>query len=307
MRGDQPVRAAAAPTVTVPISTGCTLPEACEGCAGPRESDPAAAAGPLTGAREPLPERYATACHERVTPLPRMYDFCQASRSSGAAARRAERRAPALRAAGAAVVVLEADDVLQVRRGDLEDRRVVDRGDAVHRPGGVVEGGAGADDLLLQHRIADLAQLDPRAAALDEPRLVFLAVELQRQRVAGAHEQNLAAVRVGDRPDQLVAPRLLHAPRLEGPPLERVEVRRLHLGRSSHGRAAAVSRHAASHSGCCSTCVFATRSSLGVLTGSHRPSCRYARRRRSWTCSGNVVVSWSTRSGKRRRASGEST
>src|SRR5829696_1863543 len=265
MRGDQPVRAAAAPTVTVPISTGCTLPEACEGCAGPRESDPAAAAGPLTGAREPLPERYATACHERVTPLPRMYDFCQASRSSGAAARRAERRAPALRAAGAAVVVLEADDVLQVRRGDLEDRRVVDRGDAVHRPGGVVEGGAGAD------------------------------------------EQNLAAVRVGDRPDQLVAPRLLHAPRLERPPLERVEVRRLHLGRSSHGRAAAVSRHAASHSGCCSTCVFATRSSLGVLTVSHRPSCRYARRRRSWTSSGNVVVSWSPRSGKRRRASGEST
>src|SRR5215218_11447313 len=172
MRGDQPVRAAAAPTVTVPVSTGCTLPEACEGCAG-HARDPAAAAGPLTGAREPLPERYATACHERVTPLPRMCDFCQASRSSGAAprgaARRAERRAPALRAAGAAVVVLEADDVLQVRRGDLENRRVVDRGDAVHRPGGVVEGGAGADDLLLQHRIADLAQFDPRAAALDEP------------------------------------------------------------------------------------------------------------------------------------------
>ena len=46
------------------------------------------------------------------------------------------------RGAGAAVRVLEPHDVVELRRRDLEDRRVLERGHAVHRAGPVVEGGA---------------------------------------------------------------------------------------------------------------------------------------------------------------------
>ena len=99
-------------------------------------------------------------------------------------------------------------------------------------------------------------ELDLRAARLDEPRLVLLAVELERERVARLHEQQLPAVDVGQRPDQLVAPRLLDAPRLERP-----------------RRRTAVA-HARSHSGCAARCSAAVRSSFGVFTVSHRPSWR---------------------------------
>ena len=45
--------------------------------------------------------------------------------------------------------------------------------------------------------------------------------------MARLHEQDLAAVHVGERPDQLVAPRLLDLADREGPPVERVDVRRV--------------------------------------------------------------------------------
>src|SRR3954465_6981246 len=44
---------------------------------------------------------------------------------------------------GAAVLILESNDIVQLRRRDLDDGRVLDRRHAVHGPGREVEGGAG--------------------------------------------------------------------------------------------------------------------------------------------------------------------
>src|SRR5947207_13220789 len=60
----------------------------------------------------------------------------------------------------AAVAVLEADHVVEVRRRDLEDRRVLERGDAVDGSGGVVERRARGDDLGVQRPLPHLAQLE---------------------------------------------------------------------------------------------------------------------------------------------------
>src|SRR6185437_3660441 len=137
--------------------------------------------------------------------------------------------------------------------------------------------------------------LELRAARLHEPRLVLLAMELERERVAGADEQHLAAVDVRQRPDELVAPGLLDLPHLDRPRVERGDVRRVdaHVGRSSH----------ASHSGCEPTWSQATRSSFGVFTVSQSPSCRCAWSVPSVASSGNVDDSWSPLSGKRAIAS----
>ena len=75
----------------------------------------------------------------------------------------------------AAVAVLEPDDVVELRRRDLEDRRVLERRDPVHGAGPVAERGARADDRLGERLVADGAELDPRAAGLDQPRLVLLS------------------------------------------------------------------------------------------------------------------------------------
>src|SRR4051812_43701317 len=66
---------------------------------------------------------------------------------------------------------------------------------------------------------------DARRAGRAEPRLVLLAVELQRQRLAGADEEDLAAVGVREGPDELPAPRLLDAARVDRPRVEGVDVR----------------------------------------------------------------------------------
>src|SRR3954452_19937742 len=66
------------------------------------------------------------------------------------------------RRALAAVGVLEPDDVVEMRRRDLEDVRVLERRHPVDGAGRVVERVAGADDLLLQHRVADGAELELR-------------------------------------------------------------------------------------------------------------------------------------------------
>src|SRR5437588_6110175 len=127
--------------------------------------------------------------------------------------------------AGPPVGVLEANDVVEVRRGDLEDRRVVERGDPVHGAGRVAEAGAGGDDLGVQDGGADGAELELRAAALDVPALVLLAVELKAERVAGPDEEDLSDIRLGVRPDQLPAPRLLDPPPPERPAVEALVVR----------------------------------------------------------------------------------
>src|SRR6185312_723754 len=100
----------------------------------------------------------------------------------------------------ASVPVLEPDDVVKMRRRDLEDRRVLDRGDPVHRPGPEAKARAGRDDLLVERLLARVAELEPRAAALDVPALVLLTVELQGERLALLDEQDLPDVRVGVRP-----------------------------------------------------------------------------------------------------------
>src|SRR5919201_3382820 len=115
----------------------------------------------------------------------------------------------------AAVLVLEAHDVLELRRRDFEDRRVLDRGDAVDRPRREPERGAGADDLALEHRLPHVAELKLRPTALHVPAFVFLAMELEAERAAGADEEQLPDVLLGMRPEELVAPGLLDPLRLE--------------------------------------------------------------------------------------------
>src|SRR5436309_15909185 len=94
-------------------------------------------------------------------------------------------------------------------RGDLENGRVLERCDAVARAGPEAEARAAGDDLLVERFLPRVAELELCAAALDLPALVLLAVELEREGLAGAHEEDLPDVRVGVRPDQLPAPRLL--------------------------------------------------------------------------------------------------
>src|SRR5262249_7961439 len=93
----------------------------------------------------------------------------------------------------AAVAVLEADDVVEIRRRDLQDRRVLDRLDAVDGPGREVEGGAGPDHLAVEDALTGAAELYLRAAGEDVPGLVLELVELEAERLAG----RVAARRAG--------------------------------------------------------------------------------------------------------------
>src|SRR4029079_9828558 len=108
---------------------------------------------------------------------------------------------------GAAVEVVEPHDVFELRRRDLDDSRVLERGHAVHRPGREMEGRAGADDLHVQHPLAGSPQLELRTALEHVPRLVLLLVELQAERLAAADEEDLAGVLGRRAPDTLGAPR----------------------------------------------------------------------------------------------------
>src|SRR5262245_52847362 len=169
---------------------------------------------------------------------------------------------------GATVTILEADDVLEMRCRDLEDRRVLQSLDPVDRARLDPERRARADHLRVRRLVARRAHLDLRAARLHEPRLVLLAVELEAQRLAGLHEEQLAAVVVGERPDQFVAPGLLDLRRLDCELLQPTEIGRGQV--LAHAFAAA----AWSQPGLARTCSSATRRSLGVFTVSQTPSCR---------------------------------
>ena len=96
-----------------------------------------------------------------------------------------------------------------------------------------VERSAGPDHLHPQHRVPGRAELELGAARLDEPRLVLHAMELQAEGLAGLHNKHLADVMLGLRPDELVAPGLLHLARLEGPRVEPPDVRRVHAHRAT--------------------------------------------------------------------------
>src|SRR5688500_13371639 len=130
----------------------------------------------------------------------------------------------------ASVQILEPDDVVELRRRDLDDRRVLDRGDPVHRAGPIPERRTRPDHLLVQDGVSDGAELELRPAGLDQPRLVLLAVDLEAEGAPGLDEQHLPAVVVRLRPDQLVAPRLLDLAHVEAPALERVDVGRVEVG-----------------------------------------------------------------------------
>src|SRR5204863_7262091 len=146
-----------------------------------------------------------------------------------------------------AVAVLQPDDVVEVVGGDLEDRRVLQRGDAVDGARTKPEACARPDHLLLQHRFAGGAELELRPPLLDEPRLVLYPVELEAERLAGLHEQHLAHVVLGLRPNQLVPPRLVDLAWLEPPGVEALQVGRVDthpatLRPSDCGRASASAR-----------------------------------------------------------------
>src|SRR5207244_10501960 len=131
-----------------------------------------------------------------------------------------------LRSAFPSVLVLEPDHVLQLRRRDLEDRRVLEGAHAMDGSGREAKGRAGTDDLGLQHRLPCPTELKLGAAAEDVPALVLLAVELKTERLAGAHEEQLPRVALRLGPDQLVPPRLFDLVRLERKGLEALEIRR---------------------------------------------------------------------------------
>src|SRR5438093_7752514 len=165
MRADQPVSAAAAPTV----SGSCiaqTLSQSCQGWFG----------SPPRGANAPTEIVAVPVCRVGDAPVPKgeLLDLPESACGRCAAGDAVLRR----RGAFAAVGVFEADDVVQLRRRHLEDRRVLERGHAVHRARREVEGGAGADDLFHEDALARVPELELGSAGLDEPRLVLLAVEL---------------------------------------------------------------------------------------------------------------------------------
>src|SRR5262249_13389795 len=137
-----------------------------------------------------------------------------------------------------AVVVGQADDVVQLGRGDLDDQRVLERAHAVDGARREVERVPRPDFLLLE-LVADLPQLEGGAALADVPGLVLDLVVRERRGLSGADEEEFPGVPVALGPDELPAPGLLDLARL-GP----------HAGTS--------------HSGWAATCSCAARRSFGV-------------------------------------------
>src|SRR6266508_2289827 len=127
---------------------------------------------------------------------------------------------------GPPVSVLEPDDIFELRRRDLEDGRVLDRGHPVNGARTDPKGGPGAHDLGLRHGRPRGGELELGSPGLDQPGLVLVAVELEAERFARLHEDDLPAVLVAERPDELVPPGLVDLPRLDGERLEAAEVGR---------------------------------------------------------------------------------
>src|SRR5215207_4657547 len=100
------------------------------------------------------------------------------------------------------VCVLEPDDVVDLRRRDLEDRRVLECPDAVYGARGDPEGGARRHHLSRGRLLPRSSHLDLCSPLEHVPRLVLLPVELHRESLSGADEEQLAAVVIGERPDQ---------------------------------------------------------------------------------------------------------
>ena len=128
--------------------------------------------------------------------------------------------------------------------------------------GRVVEAVPGPDHPGVEGTLSGGAELELRAATLDVPALLLLAVELEAQRVAGADEEGLAEIRIRVGPDQLLPPGLLDLARLDHPGVEASEVRRV----DAHA-----TRRLGRHSGCSDMNSSARRRSFGVFTVSQTP------------------------------------
>src|SRR6266550_2478232 len=116
-----------------------------------------------------------------------------------------------LRGAGplAAIAVTQPHHVVQLRRRNLEHLAIVDRLERVNLARDVPPGVSGTE---LDGGQPVLGwSLDQKQPAREHVGALVLAlVELQRQAVARFDVQDLAGVRVSERPPQLVTPRLLH-------------------------------------------------------------------------------------------------
>src|SRR5215208_2008664 len=96
-----------------------------------------------------------------------------------------------------------------MRRRDLEDEGVLQRANPVHGSRLDAERGTRRHHLTRGRLLARGRELELRTTFEHVPRLVLLPVELQRELVPRLDVQELAGVRVSNRPNQLVAPRLL--------------------------------------------------------------------------------------------------
>src|SRR6185503_14156779 len=81
--------------------------------------------------------------------------------------------------AGSPVAVLESHHVVELRRGDLENRRVLNGFHAVHGPRREAERRPRTDDLTREHALTGRAELDLRPPFEDVPGLVLHVVELK--------------------------------------------------------------------------------------------------------------------------------
>ncbi len=112
------------------------------------------------------------------------------------------------RGALAPVVVLEAHDVVELRRRHLDHVGVLERDHAVTEQRRHVERLARLEDRRLR-RLALAIMHKLHFAVQYHDRFVFLVMVLQRQRMAFLDMQDLADVAIGDRPNQLVSPGLV--------------------------------------------------------------------------------------------------
>src|SRR5689334_15120973 len=107
------------------------------------------------------------------------------------------------------VAVLEADQIIELRRGCLEDIAVHHGLDLVNQLGRNVNGLAGLERARLELRAR--AGAENELAAEHVHRLVLEIVVLETQDVARLHVENLADIPVGARPDQLIPPWFVHS------------------------------------------------------------------------------------------------
>src|SRR5579864_1261522 len=107
-----------------------------------------------------------------------------------------------------AVAVFQPHHIFDLGRGDLDDVGILNRRQPVPGSGRDVQGVAFSQTVSRQPavRAAELHVDLPSQQVLE---LVFPLVVLERKRLSPVHVQDLSDVALGDRPVQLVAPRLV--------------------------------------------------------------------------------------------------